>query len=53
MKFPISASDYSQKVSLPFIDIIQGFYKTMTTDVLERICRVLGCDVGDIMKLKI
>ena len=26
--------------------------ETVTTDVLERICRVLGCDVGDIMELK-
>lgn len=26
--------------------------ETVTTDVLERICRVLGCDVEDIMELK-
>ena len=26
--------------------------ETVTTDVLERICRALGCDVGDIMELK-
>ena len=26
--------------------------ETVTTEVLERICRVLGCDVGDIMELK-
>ncbi len=26
--------------------------ETVTTDVLERICRVLGCDVDDIMELK-
>lgn len=26
--------------------------ETVTTDVLERICRVLGCDIGDIMELK-
>ena len=24
--------------------------ETVTTDVLERICRVLGCDVEDIME---
>ena len=27
--------------------------ETVTTDVLERICRVLGCDVEDIMELKV
>ena len=26
--------------------------ETVTTEILERICRVLGCDVGDIMELK-
>ena len=26
--------------------------ETVTTDVLERICRVLDCDVEDIMELK-
>ena len=26
--------------------------ETVTTDVLERICRVLNCDVDDIMELK-
>lgn len=26
--------------------------ETVTTEVLERICRVLGCDVGDIMEMK-
>ena len=26
--------------------------ETVTTEVLERICRVLGCDVEDIMELK-
>lgn len=26
--------------------------ETVTTDVLERICRVLGCGVEDIMELK-
>lgn len=26
--------------------------ETVTTDVLERICRVLSCDVEDIMELK-
>ena len=26
--------------------------ETVTTDVLERICRVLGCDVENIMELK-
>ena len=26
--------------------------ETVTTDVLERICRVLGCDAEDIMELK-
>ena len=26
--------------------------ETVTTEILERICRVLGCDIGDIMELK-
>ena len=26
--------------------------ETVTTEVLERICRALGCDVDDIMELK-
>ena len=26
--------------------------ETVTTEILERICRVLGCDVGDIMEMK-
>ena len=26
--------------------------ETVTTDVLERICRILGCDVEDIMELR-